>query len=1522
MQLHKTLLKKCVHSLQLMVFTAVLLLSSFAARASHVFGADLYYTHVSGNTYGITLVIYADCSGSAFSGLINGTPEIDIYNNASYITTINLVAQQPYNGLEVTPVCPAEINNTTCSNINNPIPGVKKFVYTANYTLSGTSTNWRFHFNGRISTTNLAGRSGTITNIQNPGNTWIGLEATLNNTGGNNSSPVYTTIPTPFFCINVPANYNPGCVDPNIGDVLNFSLVDGLDESIPGLVTYINPYSATNPLGVVPGSYTFSNTNGQLTFTPNIVQKSLVVGRVEEYKNGVLVGTSMREMTFVVLNNCNNNPPTGGISNNNGGTITNPTTISACKSIGLLSFNINPTDQNGDNINMTVNGLPTGANFNITGNNTPSPVGAFSWNLNTVAPGTYTFYITYTDDGCPLASNQTIAYTIVVLPVPAFTISMVSPATCVAKAVFNVVPVGNIGVWQEKVLQGTTTIHTINNISGTLTDSLDPGTYTIRMTNSSGCFKDTVITIVPPPVIQAQISMVLPSCPGMNNGSITVTGSNGQAPYIYSLGTGPFSTTNTFSNLGAGTYTLHIKDANQCTKDTTVTLAPASQILLNVGIDRPTCNALQDGSITVSAYNNVGPYQYAIGTGAWGSSGTFAGLGAGTYVIHVQSSVGCLKDTTITLTDSVQVHANIPLTNILCNGGNTGVITVNGNGGVGPVYTYAIGTGSYSTNNVFNGLAAGSYVIHVHDNAGCYLDTTVSLTQPAVLNATASVTNVVCSGTNTGSVTVNATGGVTPYTYANGTGPYGPSNTFNNLAPGTYTIHTKDANNCIKDVTITITQPNAIVIDSVRITQPLCFGGTNGSVIIYAHGGTPGLTYAINTNPYAVSNTITGVPAGTHVLHVKDANNCIKDTTITVQQPTQIIPAAVVTKSICATLDNGKVVLSATGGTPGYTYAVGTGAYGSSGTFMPLASGTYVFHIKDANNCIRDTIINVLDSLNPVGQVTITEPLCNGQSNGSLTVTGSGGSNPFTYALNAGTYSIVNTFDSLAAGNYVIHIKDANGCIKDTNVTVTQPAVLNIVFNITSPSCHGDSNGMVDVTGTGGTPAYAFAMNGGVFSSNTNYAGLAAGVDTFLIQDANGCRNEAVVTITEPAPLEFSSLDIVNVKCFGESNGQVTVNAVGGTPAYMYATDTGAYQSSNVLTGFAMGSYPVYLMDNNGCKTDTNVSITQPAPLHFSGANVVNPTCEGYADGSVQVMATGGTSPYQYAYANNAFTASDMFGELQEGSHIFYVQDANGCLHDTSMTLTGYPHIIIGGHLVSPVSCYGYKDGALQFMAGGGIPPFSYAINNGASGVSNTFEDLYAGSYQVTVTDSKGCSKQAPVDVPQPDSISIRMNVTHNDCEGENTNGAIVAEVSGGTSPYTYMWSYQDATTQGISRLENGEYTVTVKDTNNCSATATAEVMYDNCCKPFLPNAFTPNGDGRNDKFRVVVKGDMELLEFSVYNRFGQRVYTSSNVDHGWDGTFNGQMADVGTYMYYVRFICGNKGTERLILKGDVTLIR
>lgn len=1505
-----------------LVFILFAFLCTLQAKATHIYGADFYYTYAGGTTYTVTLVVYGDCSGSAFSSLSSSTPTVQLYNGSSLITTQNLVLQAPTAGVEVTPVCSAQLSNTNCVSSTGTIPGVKKFTYTGNFTLSTASANWKFVFTGAMGTTS-AGRSTTITNISSgSGGSIMGLEATLDNTGGSNSSPIYTTIPTPFFCINVPANNNPGAVDAN-GDLLSYNLVPGITGT-SGTVTYLTGYSATAPLAVSTGSFSFSSTTGQLSFTPNLVQRSLVVFRVDEYRGSTLVGTSMREMTFVVLNNCNNNPPTGNISNNSIGTVTGAgKIITACKSAGTLTFNINPTDAEGDGITMVATGIPAGATFNISNNGSTAPTGAFSWNLAGATPGTYNIFINFKDDGCPLSSTQTIAYTIIVLPDPAVSFSLIAPATCTKKARFTLTPSVTPSPWTITISQGTTTIHTFTGLTGSQLDSLDPGTYTVRVTNSNNCFKDTTITLNPPPAIIPSVSMVKPTCYGGSNGSITITAGGGVSPFTYAIGTGTYGSTNTFTGLVAGSYTLHIKDAYDCIKDTTVQLQDPPQIALSIVPTKPKCNFYNSGSITVTASNGTPTYQYALGAGSFSTTNTFSGLFSGTYIIHVKDANNCTRDSTYQLRDSIVIHATATVTNVLCYGDTTGAITLVGNSGASP-YVYRLGSGAYGSSGIFSPLPAGTHNFRVKDVDSCYLDTAIAITQPTRITSTSSITNVSCFGLSDGAVTITGAGGISPYNYAMGSGTYSSTNTFTGLSAGSYTLHVRDANNCIKDTTITITQPAKLVYNNIQITQPVCNGDVNGVITITPTGGTTPYNYAIDAGLYSTTSTFSGIAAGTYTLHIKDANNCQADSTITMVQPTKIIPTLQVKQSTCTPLNDGRVIVTATGGVPNYVFAVGAGTYSSTNTFTPLAAGTYTFHIRDTRLCIKDTTINIIDSTRVTANYTIANVKCFSDSTGSISITTLSGQSPFTYAINTNPYGTSPIFNKLPVGTYAISIKDNLGCKKDTTLPVTEPTLLQpFVFSVVSPTCFGFQNGSVSLTGIGGTTPYSYAVGTGAYGSSGNFNAMKAGTYTFHIKDANNCIKDTVITITEPAKLAFLNITINNVLCNGDTSGTVVLSGTGGTAPLLYARDNTPYDNTTTKTGLNAGYHIVRIRDNNNCYLDSVITVTEPTKLKLSIVSITPPTCEGYPDGSVVLSAAGGTVPYKYSASNGSQSSNGTIGNLKAGTYTFTVTDGNNCAVDTDVILQGYPPININKLDVSKVSCFGFGDGKIIMSVDGGIPPLMYQLENRTPVTVSTFYDLIAGSYKIRIIDDKNCYRDTTVKVEQPEKLATKVAVTPNDCEGYDNGGLVRADVTGGTMPYSYIWS--GATTgdkEQLAGIANGPYKVWVTDANQCKDSATALVEYDNCCKVFIPDAFTPNGDTKNDRAVVKFKGDFKLETFAIYNRFGQKVFETNIISDGWDGRLNGAPQDMGTYNYYVKGICGNGGVKEVEFKGNITLIR
>lgn len=457
----------------------LLVLCSNKAKATHLYGGELHYTHTSGNTYTITLTLYGDCSGQNFDGLKAANPTVRILNNFNLYTTLFL-HEDSSQRKEVSPVCPEDVDKTICKDkINGTLPGVTKFVYTGTANLP-PSANWQMIFTGDMNNGTQAGRSNNITNIIfGIDGQLMSLEATLNNQNGHNSSPSYTSIPTPFYCINRFQEYNQGAIDPD-GDSLGFSLVNAIKGG-GGTTQYNFPYSGSMPLSSAAGTFNFNSISGQLSFQPDILQRSLVVNKVEEYKNGVLIGSSMREMTFIVLNNCNNTPPTGSIDSTNiiGGAAKG-NTVNVCANTPDVQFVINATDADSDHVTISVKNLPQGATATISNGQPGRPQVNFSWNTENVALGNYNFFITYIDDACPLYSSQTIAYTVNVVAPMEITHEVIQPTNCIFRQhvainirngiIPRIVTVKNSsgGILSEYL-----------DTTGVIIDSFKPGTYTV-----------------------------------------------------------------------------------------------------------------------------------------------------------------------------------------------------------------------------------------------------------------------------------------------------------------------------------------------------------------------------------------------------------------------------------------------------------------------------------------------------------------------------------------------------------------------------------------------------------------------------------------------------------------------------------------------------------------------------------------------------------------------------------------------------------------------------------------------------------------------------------------------------------------------------------------------------------------------------------------------------------------------------------------------------------------------------------
>lgn len=955
---------------------------------------------------------------------------------------------------------------------------------------------------------------------------------------------------------------------------------------------------------------------------------------------------------------------------------------------------------------------------------------------------------------------------------------------------------------------------------------LAAGNYTLYVKDANGCIYSEAVALTDMAGPAFTATAKASTC-GASNGSITVSApAAGYAPYTYALKGGSFQSSNIFTGLKAATYEVTVKDANGCvaTKTVEVTdIAGPSDFVLTA--TPSTCGA-SNGSITVSnVTGGTSAYTYSIDGKNFQTSATFANLLAREYTITVKDRNNCVISKKITLTNVAGPTGITASAKASTCGSNNGALTVSGvTGGTAP-YTYSKDGVNFQASTTLAGFVAGTHTIYVKDANGCTFSSAFAVTDIAGPTAVAATSQPAGCANNDGSITVGrVTGGTAGYTYSINGVNFQASTTFTGLASGTYTVRAKDANGCIvtRSVTVGKTTPTNFAATSAAST---C-GSNNGTITVGAvTGGEAPYTYSKDGVNFQASATLTGFVAGAHTITVKDAKGCTFSKAVTVTDvagPSNLTATA--TASTCGNPNGQLAVSGVTGGTSPYTYSIDGKNFQTSGTFTALAEGTYTLYVKDANGCTYSEKVAVNNIAGPSFTLSAKSSTC-GASNGSITVNSpTGGKAPYTYALNNGSFQASATFAGLAAAEYNVTVKDANGCELTQKVVVADIAGPSEVALTSTASTCGDSNGTIRVAGvTGGTAPYTYSIDGKNFQESQTFGAVLAGKYTVTVKDANGCilTKEIVVdNIAGPSALTASA----KASTCGRADGEVTITGVtGGTGAYKYSKDGVNYQTSATLTGFAAGTHTVYAMDENKCVVSASVTVSNINGPTAVAATSQPASCQNN-DGSISVgKVTGGTADYTYSINGTTFQNSTTFTGLAAGTYTLTAKDKNGCTVTTSVVVRANVPTAFASTTVA-ATC-GRPDGQITVGAvTGGTSPYKYSINGSAFQTSATFTGLVAGSYEITVQDAKGCTFTSEVGIANLEGPTFTATAKATTC-GDSNGSITVSNVSGGAGGYGYSINggpFQESAAFG--RLSAGTYTIAVRDMKGCVGTRTVVV--------------------------------------------------------------------------------------------------
>jgi gliding motility-associated-like protein len=964
--------------------------------------------------------------------------------------------------------------------------------------------------------------------------------------------------------------------------------------------------------------------------------------------------------------------------------------------------------------------------------------------------------------------------------------------------------------------------------TGQTATGLTANTYTVTMTDASGCVATANINITQPPAIIANANVTSPTCNGSCNGSITVTASGGTGTLQYSYNGGPFQTSNVFNGLCAGPYTITVQDGNNCTQTLNGTISEPTALVLNLNATTPATCGNNNGTANLSVSGGSGgPHTYTLNPGnIVNTTGSYTNLAPGNYTVTVSNAAGCTAGpVNVTIGMIPAPVANIQSqTNVSCFGGANGSVLIGLSGG-GPPTTYSI-TGPVNAgpqaSNTFTNLLAGNYTATVV-TGGCNTTVTFTITQPTQLVYASVPTAATCNGVCDGQIQINANGGTPPYQYSSNNGlTFGSANPMTGLCAGLINVVVQDANGCLANSQVNITQPAAVGASFVN-TPPVCHNGCNGQIVVTANGGTAPYQYSANGGPLQGSNTLTGLCSGNNTIVVQDANGCQFSSVQNLTNPPQINISVVSTTPSNCGFNDGAFQVSASGTTGPYSYDPdGGGPMPANGTgiFNNVLAGGYNVVVTDANGCQNNLFVGVNDVQMSGQLLGLTNATCFGSCDGTVQTINTAGSAPISFELdNSGVTQGNGNFSGLCAGSHIVTIYDNGFCIYTIPFTITEPAAISFSSTVGNVSCNGAATGSITFNNVqGGSGAYQYSINGGVtFQGSPNFTGLTAGTYNLLVQDANGCTGTGTATITQASPIQVVT-NVTDLTCNGNNSGVVQLVAGGGTPGYTYSFNGSPFGANFTFFGQAAGTYNYQVQDAAGCQFSGTVTVNQPPVLAANYAPTAA-TCNGVCDGQIVVTANGGTAPYQYS-SNNGVTyqISNTLANLCAGSHQIQVKDANNCLVGTTINIT-QPTAVVFNTVITPSTC-GNPNGSITINANGGTPGYTYSNNGGATfQAGNNFSGLAANTYNLVVQDANNCPATATATVPNEASPVITSVFTSDvTCNG-SCNGSITVNANGGTGALQYSIGGPNQMNGNFTNVCANNYTITVTDANGCTDT-------------------------------------------------------------------------------------------------------
>ena len=1030
--------------------------------------------------------------------------------------------------------------------------------------------------------------------------------------------------------------------------------------------------------------------------------------------------------------------------------------------------------------------------------------------------GTYTVNVT-DSNGCPASASITVNPQ---LPINANLVTTDLSCNGICNGTATVSPTGGVAPYTVS-WNGNPVVVVPAAGSNTIT-GLCGGAQTVTITDANNCPLTINFNLNEPPLLTTNTSTQDVSCFGDCDGTAITVPNGGVAPFVFQWNSIPSvppfpQATDSISSLCAGTYFVIVTDDSLCTVNDTIIIIEPAQIFPNAQFTDITCNNSNDGTAISLPTGGVAPYSYNwTGPGGPYNTQSIGPLGPGTYIVTVTDTNGCTGIDTVTITNPQLLTVNATATNASCGAICDGAATAIVSGGA-PGYTYLWNDPSNQTTPTATGLCAGTYMVIVTDSNGCTAQDTVTINNLIVIQINPSLVNISCNGICDGMATALPSGGQAPYTYQWSNGD--TTQTADSLCPGFVYVTVTDSNGCASTDSINMPVAPSVLVPNGTIVQPIsCNGLCDGMVASAPSGGTPPYS-TVWTLPNGIDTN--NVCAGIAIVTVTDSNNCVQADTLVLIEPDTISPNETIVDVNCNGNSTGSITLNPSGGTPGYTY-IWAPNVSSGPSASGLPAGTYTITITDTNGCSRtdNYIINEPPALSttPIG----IDVSCNGACDGIAAVIVGGGTAPYTYnwAPNGQTNDTIFNLCAPFLTNTVTII-DSNGCIASQTITINEPQLLNANVTGTPVGCSSVCDGTAISNPTGGTPGYTYQWSPNASPNPLNSQGinnLCPDTFTVTVTDTNGCTAIGTYIVTAPPALSVT-LDSTNVTCNGANDGTATATPAGGSAPYTYSWVGGCLTAPDTnasISGLCPGVYTVTVTDSANCIFIGSVIIIEPQPIDDNEV-VTSANC-GICDGSIVVFPSGGTPPYTHSWSNSVFTPNNP--NLCAGFYTDTITDANGCIAIFTIGVSNPTGPTGIAATVNDATCFGACNGSLNAIPIGGTSPYTFNWTSvpvgGPYANDSTLTGLCAGTYNLTLTDSANCILATSLILGEADSILPNEIFTDASCN-TSCDGTANVTPTGGTAPFTFVWSHNGSTASSASGLCAGPVSVTITDNNGCT---------------------------------------------------------------------------------------------------------